>query len=156
LVWEEEHLIPLIREAQRRIRKLYPQSTLDARIYICTLEELRNVVITELHARKITISEIKRVTANLDEIDGKYFKKTHEIWLVQDRGTNLDTIIHELLHSIQKCHLDREDIVYYITYKLTDNPDHINPFTLKDWQEIEQQHKFLFKCHYYSKLKNEK
>ena len=39
--------------------------------------------------------------------------------------------------SIQICEPNREGIVNYPTYKITENSHYINPGLLSDWQEIE-------------------
>jgi hypothetical protein len=63
---------------------------------------------------------------------------THEIWLVQGRGENFPTLLHEMLHSIQKCTPNRENIVDFLVYKLTGQRDSILPEILADWIEIEK------------------
>ncbi len=51
----------------------------------------------------------------------------------------METLIHECLHSIQECEPHRENIVKYLTYRLTQNPKVIEPLLLAEWKEIEQQ-----------------
>lgn len=73
-----------------------------------------------------------------EESRGKHFFLKNEIWLIQQDGEQYEILVHELLHSIQRCSPDREGIVYYLTYKLTKNPAVIPVKKLQEWQEIEK------------------
>lgn len=141
LVWRDPELQPLINDAKKLIHSVFKQN-IEVEIYVCTLDELQEAIISELITKKVMSADLNLIKPRLKRLDGRYFKNTNQVWLVQDQGTNLDTIIHELLYSIQNCHEHREGIVYYITYKLTNNKQHINLYRLKDWQEIERQEKF--------------
>jgi hypothetical protein len=113
--------------------------TTTVKFFICTREELINETIEKLKEENYLKTEIEYAKNYLlPKINEKYFPKLYQIWLVDVEGINLDLIIHEALHSIQKCEENQEAIVDYITYKLTGNKLYINDYVLLDWQEIEK------------------
>ena len=71
-------------------------------------------------------------------IIGKYYAGENVIWLVEGKEVNLPALIHELLHSIQKCTPNRENIVDFLVYKMLDNENSIDQKVLKEWNEIEK------------------
>jgi hypothetical protein len=81
---------------------------------------------------------VSKIESLIPDLDGIYLKDTHEIWIVQGRGENFQTILHEMLHSIQKCFPNRENIVDFLVYKLTGLSDSILPEVLTEWIEIEK------------------
>lgn len=85
---------------------------------------------------------VPKIEPLITDLDGIYLKDTHEIWLVQGRGENFTTLLHEMLHSIQKCESNRENIVDYLVYKLTGQKDSILPEILTEWIEIEKSNGF--------------
>lgn len=115
------------------------RTTITTNFFICTREELIRETIEELKEDNYAKTEIEYAERYLlPKILGKYFSKTHQIWLVDIVGINLDLVIHEAIHSIQRCEENKEDIVDYITYKLTGNDFYINEYVLTDWKEIEK------------------
>lgn len=138
MVWQDEQVNELVQKAKDILRELISKR-IEAEVYICTFNELKSTLENELQ-ETVSENELKYIMRRIEYIDGRYFKKKNEIWLVNDRGVNLDTILHELIHSIQECSENREGIVYYVTYKLTKNKEHINDYLLKDWEEIEKIH----------------
>lgn len=114
-----------------------------AQLFIVTKEEMTHDIIEELKLdgyNHNSISILEEIF--IPKVIGKYFKRSHEIWIIQKKGENLDTVIHEYLHSIQKCSPNREGIVDYITYKITGNQVYIDPYDLKDWREIEKTYSY--------------
>lgn len=82
---------------------------------------------------------VPKIESLILDLDGIYLKDIHEIWLVQGRGgENFTTLLHEMLHSIQKCVPNRENIVDYLVYKLTGQKNSILPEILTEWIEIEK------------------
>ena len=81
---------------------------------------------------------VPKIESLISDLDGIYLKDTHEIWLVQGRGENFPTLLHEMLHSIQKCIPNRENIVDFLVYKLIGQKDSILPEILTEWIEIEK------------------
>ena len=117
--WLPENFIETISEAKERISNNF-EVIPSASVFLCSFDEFSNAVLEELKDRNFSkeqIETIKRIYLN--QIIGKYFYKTNEVWLLEGKGDNLETLVHELLHSIQKCEPNREKIVDYLTYKLT-------------------------------------
>lgn len=140
MVWQDDSLQNLVQEAKELLRTLF-SNDFTTEIYICSFDELQSAITTELKGT-MPDREFSQIMRSLNYTDGRYFKKKNQIWLVNDRGVNVDTIIHELLHTIQICSPHREGIVYYITYKITHNDSHIKKFMLQDWIEIEKTYSF--------------
>lgn len=136
--WLDPKLDALDQKARQLIHTLFPNTT-QCIVLVCTREELIEAVKKEL--RKCGMSEVivKQQEPKLGFICGKLFREQKEVWVVEDEGENLDIIVHELLHNIQVCDVNREGITDFITYKLTKNPDWIDPYTLDNWLEIERQ-----------------
>ena len=113
----------------------------DAVVSLCTQKEMIERVTRELSMRTISKPRFNNlVRFILPLLVGKYFKETNEIWIIDGKGDDFPTLVHELLHSIQACSPHREGIVDFLTYKLTDDQTFVDPFLLKDWVEIEMLH----------------
>jgi len=113
----------------------------DAIVLLCTQKEMIDRVILELSTRKIPKQRLNNlIQFILPLLVGKYFKETNEIWLIEEKGDNFSTLIHELLHSIQVCSPHREGLVDFLTYKITGDQTIIDPFLLKEWKELEMMH----------------
>lgn len=140
MVWKTPKLDRLMAKAKLLVAKKFNMSTseLNVPIFIADKEELYQALLYESQHLDYTKEEIRAIRQSLHLVIGKYFRFKKEIWVLVGKGINVDTIIHEIIHSIQECRPNREGIVYYITYKITGNLKHINPFELKDWQEIEK------------------
>lgn len=122
--WTTDRLESLISEARTLLLREFPDN-FSASIYICSQAEMIDK----------TKEEMRETLARF--VIGKYFAKENMIWLVEGNGVNLPTLIHELLHSIQKCSPHREQIVEYIVYKLLEHSCSIDQALLRDWEEIE-------------------
>ena len=97
------------------------------------IHKIRNGIKDKTHFRgKITHYLAKFVA-------GKYFSQDDTIWLVQGKGVDLPTLVHEFLHSIQVCRPHRENIVEYLVYKLLKDCTLIDERKLNEWREIEKQ-----------------
>jgi len=66
---------------------------------------------------------VSKLESLISDLDGIYLKDTHEIWIVQGRGENFQTVLHEMLHSIQNCTPNRENIVDFLVYFFIRNLD---------------------------------
>lgn len=121
---------------------------LDRPVFIVSEEEMREAILAELEQLGYSKEYSKKIQAiYLPFVIGKYFRLTGEIWLLHGKGDNIITIVHELLHSIQRCELNREGIVDFLTNKITSESGYIDNYELTDWQEIE-------KAHSYNKIKS--
>ena len=139
--WENPAIQPIIQQLHNLIKREF-NLEVSAPFLICSINELKQACLLELEERNLQERLLVKERQRLDFIYGKYFKESHEIWLVEDKGDVLDVMLHEALHSIQVCHIDREDIVDYITFKLTNDRLWIDDYTLENWLEIEESNGF--------------
>ena len=136
--WITPEFEELVEVAKKKIKKelsIEPK----AQIHLTDKEGLIKRFIEELEEKKIPEEEIqlfrkKYITRTI----GKYFSKEDEILILSEEGEDLETIIHEFLHSIQKCRPNREGIVDYLTFKITGTKKYIEPYELENWLEIEK------------------
>lgn len=136
--WTTPELVDLVDQAKREISKFYSKKSLTATVLISTEEELVNALIQEKISEKTSEQDIRKIKILRSFIEGRYFKNKNEIWLVQQRGEKIGTLIHECLHSIQECSPNRERIVEYLTYKLTGDTNELLTARLKEWVEIKR------------------
>ncbi len=132
--WINDNLDLLILKAREILLKEF-DNNFTAQIYVCSQSEMIERIKTEIRREENKAWFIENLATY---VIGKYFASDNTIWLVEGEGENLPTIIHELLHSIQKCSPHRENIVEFLVYKLFDNAALINQRLLKDWIEIER------------------
>lgn len=140
--WQPEPFNSVIQEAKVFIFDNFKINT-TANIFICSFNELEKTILKELKDTNINEEKIEHIKKiYIKRVIGKYFSKTNEIWLLEGKGNNLEVLIHELLHSIQKCSPNRENIVDFLTYKITGLRTQIPNETLKEWLEIEKSYGF--------------
>jgi len=140
--WITESFSKKVSEAKNLIYQEFELHA-DGIVLLCSQKEMIDKVILELSARKIQKPRLNNlIQFILPLLVGKYFKETNEIWVIEGKGDERSTLIHELLHSIQTCSPHREGIVDFLTYKLTGDQTIIDPFLLKDWEDIERIHGF--------------
>lgn len=138
MTWSDPNLQPIIDQAKEMIED-YFNCRVTAQIFLCELEELQNQMIDEFKETLITNLDREIFHYTIENIEGRFIKNRNEIWLVNQKGDNLETIIHEYIHSIQKCTHHRENIVKFLTYKLTQKENVIEEGMLNEWLEIEKQ-----------------
>ena len=132
--WTNDNLDLLVSQARKILLNEFPD-LFTAQIYVCTQLEMIERIKKEVKREEFK-SGIKKYLARF--IIGKYFAVENIIWLVEGKGENLPTLIHELLHSIQECSPHRENIVNFLVYKMLDNTDFIDQKVLKEWIEIQK------------------
>jgi len=132
--WTNDNLDTLITKARQLLLKEFPD-VFTAQVYICTQSEMIDRIKKEI-TREEFKGEVKRYLARF--VIGKYFAPGHVIWLVEGKGETLPTLLHELLHSIQRCGPHRENIVNYVVYKILNRPDLIDHRIREEWEEIEK------------------
>jgi hypothetical protein len=133
-----DQLLESIDKAKRLIFKHF-QINIEADIIVCTIDEMTNRL-NQIYASK-AFPIFEKIKPLIRYLDGKCFKEEQEIWLIEGRGENFPTIMHEMLHSIQKCNKNyREPIVHYLTFKLTGDKTGIYQSLIEDWREIERIH----------------
>jgi hypothetical protein len=134
--YPSDQLLESIDKAKRLIFEHF-QINIEADISVCTIDEMINRLNQIYSPKALPIFE--KIKPLIHYLDGKYFREEQEIWLIEERGENLPTIMHEMLHSIQKCDADhREPIVHYLTFKLTGDKTGIYNTLIEDWREIER------------------
>ena len=135
--WTTPNIIELGDQAKSIIQKIYSYP-LDAQIFVVSQNDLEKAVINEQKTLDRTEQELQEIIFQLPFIVGKYFSSSHEIWIVEGKGEHLDIVIHEILHSIQKCYPNTEGIVNFITFLLTNTKSSISKKKLKEWKEIQK------------------
>lgn len=135
--WINPDLEPIIKKA-KEILKVHFQFKFNITIRVCTLKEMTNETIKEALQNGKSETQINKMKLVLPLIKAKFFYFLNEIWLVDEKGETLFTIVHELLHSIQECSPKRENINFFICYKLLDDSSRLTSSQLKDWLEIEK------------------
>jgi hypothetical protein len=139
--WQTQELQKLVLTAKNLVVKTFQLliSDLKTQVFIAQKDELQNAILAELKELKYSQKAISKIkTYFLPYVIGKFFKLTNEIWVLHGKGDNVDTIVHEFLHSIQKCETNREGIVDYLTYRMTGNQQYLDVYELVDWQELEK------------------
>ena len=138
--WQPEPFNSVIKEAKVLIFDHFKINT-SANIFICSFSELEKAILKELKDTNITEEKIEHIKKiHIKRVIGKYFSKTNDIWLLEGKGNNIEVLMHELLHSIQKCSPNREKIVDYLTYKITGLRTQIPNEIFKEWREIEKNY----------------
>ncbi|MHA1728086.1 MAG: hypothetical protein ACTSWY_05080 [Promethearchaeota archaeon] len=139
--WQTQKLNEMVQTAKSLVAKTFNiiSSDLKTQIFIAQRDELEEEILDELKKLNYSVESISKIkNYYLPFVIGKFFKCTNEIWILHGKGENIDTIVHEFLHSIQKCEPNRKEIADYLTYKITGNLKYINSYDLIDWQEIEK------------------
>lgn len=137
--WQTQALLELTKEAKDLIKKNY-NLEINTPVYIVTEEEIVTDVLKEQNNIGRSKKELEKIKIELKYILGKYFALKNEIWLLEREGIIIDVIIHEMLHSVQKCIPHREHIVDYLTFKIIGNEAFILESTISDWGEIEKSY----------------
>jgi hypothetical protein len=108
-------------------------------VLFCSVSEMNETTEIELNGRGISQKRLDILKKHFFELLlGKYFASKNEIWIVEDKGAPDSVIIHELLHSIQKCRPNRESICDYVTFKISQDPTAMESRKRLEWQEIEK------------------
>ena len=116
MTWYDPNLQPIIDQAKKMIEE-YFSCQVTSKVFLCTLEELQNQMIDEFKDILKTALDKEVFQFTINNIEGRFIKNRNEIWLLSQRGENLDTLLHEYIHSIQQCTNHRENIVKFLTNK---------------------------------------
>jgi hypothetical protein len=135
--WDNANLDSLIEKAKNILKKHFDDK-FDTKIRVCTISEIQEETIKEAIMDGKSTIQLNRIKLVIPYLRGKYFHYLQEIWLVEEKGDFLFTIVHELLHSIQKCDPKRETINFFICYKILEDSSRLTDSELKDWLEIEK------------------
>lgn len=135
--WDNTELHPVIQKA-RNVLQIHFDDAFETPIRICKLSEIRKETIREGNMDGKNETQIKRIQSIMPFMRGKFFHSLQQIWLVEEKGENLFTIVHELIHSIQKCAPKRETITFFICYKILDDSSRLTKSELNDWLAIEK------------------
>ncbi|HME50905.1 MAG TPA: hypothetical protein VKM55_01685 [Candidatus Lokiarchaeia archaeon] len=113
----------------------------DALVFLCTRDEMTARVKTELLQRGTSADKLAFLEMHVFSLLlGKYFASKNEIWLIEGKGDIDAILVHELLHSVQKCNPKRENICDYLTYRITNDPTIMEEKLRSEWAEIERVH----------------
>ena len=136
--WLNDSFLKIVKRAKQRILLDFSIQS-SAEVLLCTQAEIVEATYSEIQDTVESIKELKLLKIHiLPDLIGKYFKSKDEIWLVIGKGDNFNILIHEMLHSIQICSPHREHITEFLSFKLTDAIDLIDPYVLEDWLEVEK------------------
>ena len=137
--WRDDSIVDIVSKAYALIEKEF-SITPQVDVYLCSRDELILAVLEELQLSLKSSESIQYAKEYLlPSIIGKFFKLNQQIWLVDGYGNNIDTLLHEILHSIQECSGSREPITDFITFRLTGNRNYISDYDLENWLEIEHK-----------------
>ena len=140
--WQPEPFFSVIQEVKAFLFNHFKVNA-TASVYICSAPKMELTLLEELEDRDLSEIKLNHVKKfYIKRVIGKYFSKKNEIWLLDGKGDNLEVMIHELLHSIQKCSPNREQINDYLVYNLTGLKNQITEESLKEWLEIEKSYGF--------------
>ncbi|HMF31671.1 MAG TPA: hypothetical protein VKK79_09665 [Candidatus Lokiarchaeia archaeon] len=138
--WTSNTLETLVSQALAAVTQIL-QVQPNAIVLVCTKQEMTQKVIAELATYQLSQARLEWYKQSvIPFIIGKYFLQNNEIWLVDGKGDKWEVLIHELLHSVQKCRPNRERITDYLTFKLTQDPTTIDPRILTEWNQLEQDY----------------
>ena len=129
--------LKLVTEAKQLITQEF-KVQMNANVELCTQNELVRKILEDAQKRNLSVAEIQSISLLFPFLYGKYFKHSNTAWVIRGKGDNLSVIVHELLHSIQICNPRRENIVDYITFRLTNEAKFIDPLVKREWEEIEK------------------
>ena len=142
--WKSKSFQPIVEKARKFIYQEFSQLIQDipkSEVLFCTIDELISAIVNQWIKEKKSLEFIEgHKTLLLPYAVGKYFAYSDQIWLVKGQEDYWDTLLHELLHSIQKCMPNREPITAYLTYILTKNTEIIKEQHIQDWDELKRLH----------------
>jgi len=141
MVWTNPDLEPIIKRSRDLIKEFFNE-TVTATIFVCTLQEMAEEVVKEMNQEHRSSWEQNYIRLVIPSLEGKYFNKKNEIWLVQHKGEKIHVVIHEMIHSFQVCRPNRENIIDYICYKLLNDSSFIKEGIINEWKEIEKNYGF--------------
>lgn len=140
--WKTETLNQLEAKVRTLIQEQF-EIDFNVRIWVCDELEMENAVIDELKAQQISPQRIAYFKSNfIPFIIGKFFRQSNQILLIQGKGEIISVLLHEILHSIQRCAPHRENIVDYIVFRILHKRNEIAENIIHDWEELEKIHGF--------------
>jgi len=139
--WYTDKLHKLLNKAKNLVENFLKIKLPEVKVYISTekyfVEILTNIYIkkgyTKKKAQKIAVKQAKFIR-------GLYIRKKKTIFLKEDVGENLQTLVHELLHVVQKCGgspIRKEKIVTFLTYLILKDGfehDYLTRKFVEEWQ----------------------
>ena len=135
--WSNDTFRSRIEQARAKI-DAYLGISPDALVFLCTRDEMTARLKAELLQRGTMTDKVAFLETHVFPLLlGKYFANTNEIWLIEGKGDIDAILIHELLHSVQKCDPKRENICDYLTYRITNDPTVMEGKLRTEWAEID-------------------
>ena len=129
--------LELVTQARQLITQEFNIET-TARMECCTEKEITDIIVRDAQDRNLSNATIQSMLRKIPFLHGIYFRHTNTAYVIFGKGNNLPIITHELMHSIQVCSPHRDDILDYISYKLTDDTRFIDPVLKREWEERER------------------
>ncbi len=138
--WSNSKLEARIDHNRKRIKE-FMGILPEARVLLCTRDEMCERVKGELLVGGRPVEKVAFLEKHIFPLLlGKYFKDSGEIWILEGKRDADTIVVHELLHSIQKCNPKRENICDYLVYRITNDPTIMESNLRLEWAEIEHVH----------------
>lgn len=129
--------LKLVTQARQLITQEFNIETI-ASVECGTEKEIMDIIVRDAQERNLSNATILSMLRKIPFLYGIYFKHSSSAYVIFGKGNNLPIITHELLHSIQVCNPHRDDILDYISYKLTDDVRFIDPVLKREWGDRER------------------
>lgn len=139
--WYTDELHKLFNKARNLVENFLKIKLPEVKVYIST-EEYLVEILTDIYVKKgYTKKKAQKMAVKQAKfIRGLYIRKKKTIFLKEDVGENLQTLVHELLHVVQKCDkspIRKEKIVIFLTYLILKDRfehDHLTRKIVEEWQ----------------------
>jgi len=140
--WCTDKLLKLLEESKNLVENFLRIKVPEIKVYIAT-ERYFTEILTDIYVKKGYVREkAQKIAAKqVKFMYGLYMREKRTIFLKEDVGENLQTIIHELLHAVQKCNkspIRKEKIVIFLTYLILKDRfehDYMTSKIIEEWQE---------------------
>ncbi len=135
----------LVREAKTLVEQFLDVGIPEIPVYVTTEEGLKRELAKLYMKRGYSKEDAEEIAArNVRFLRALYLREEGMILLKEGSGENLQTLVHEFLHIVQKCDgspLRREKIVIFLTYRmLQDKFEHdlLTRAVVEEWEAKER------------------
>lgn len=138
--WETDLFRNLVDKAKEDINSFFGIKP-KVNVLICSYDEMKTSLIQDFETRNLPAKILEfHLNYTINDVIGKYFSDTKTILILENFSDHYFLLIHELLHSIQKCHPHREAIVDYISFIISKDERAIDSQLLYEWLQIEKNY----------------
>jgi len=138
--WYTDELHKLFNKAKNLVENFLKIKIPEVKVYITT-EKYLVVILTNIYIKKGYVWEKARKIAvkQAKLIHGLYIRKRKTVFLKEDVGENLQTLVYELLHVIQKCDkspIRKVKIVIFLTCLILKDKfkhDYLTEKIIEEW-----------------------